>query len=76
MQLLLFLKTLQKTSGFGRWISKINYTSFIGTIKFVNLRIACLDAIYSASIVIISIYVCNLLHYNTVHPIYVIIYFI
>ena len=70
----LYLKTLLITSGFGRWISKINYTSFIRAIKGNTLRITCLNAIYSASIVLQLISVCNLLQHNTGHPAYVITY--
>ena len=70
----LYLKTLLITSGFGRWISKINYTSFIRAIKGNTLRITCLNAIYSASIVLQLISVCNLLQHNTGHPAYVISY--
>ena len=36
MKLWLSLKTLQKTSGFGRWISKINYmTENLHQVKYV-----------------------------------------
>ena len=74
MQLLLSLKTLQKTSGFGRCISKINDTSFINAIKIITLRIAWLNAIYSANVLIKDISICNLLHDNTGHPAYIITY--
>ena len=74
MQLWLTLKTFQKTSGFGRYISKINDTSFISAIKRSMARITWLNAIHSASVLLIGISVYNLIHHNTGHPVYVIIY--
>ena len=74
MQLLLSLKTLQKTSGFGRCISKINDTSFINSIKSITSRIGWFKFIYSAFVVIKVIYVCNLLYHNNGNPAYVITY--
>ena len=44
--------------------------------KSINLRIACLNVMYSASVVLKEIYICNLLHYNTVHPEYIITYLV
>ena len=43
-------ETLQKTSVFGRWISKISDTYFTSVIKGITLRITYLNAIYSTSI--------------------------
>ena len=74
MQLWLSLKTLLNTSGFGRWISKINNTNFISAIKCIMLHIAWINAIYSASVVLKAFSVCNLLHHNTIHPAYIITY--
>ena len=68
VQILLSSETLQNTSGFGRWIS------FINAINSITSRIACLSAIYSASVVLKAIYVCNLLYHNTGHTAYVIKY--
>ena len=74
MQLWLSSKNLQNTSGFEKWISKINYTSLVSAIKGIMLIIAWPNVIYSASVVIKPISVCNLLHHNTGHPAYVITY--
>ena len=67
-------KTLQKTSGFGRCISKINNVSFIGAIKGITFLISWFDAIYYASIVLKEIYVCKFLHNNSGHTAYIITY--
>ena len=58
MQIWLSLKTLQKTSGFGRCISKMNDIYFISAIKRIPSRITGLNMVYSTSIVIkvISVY--------------------
>ena len=74
IQLLLSLNNSQNTYGFGRYKSKIKDTSFINDLKVITLSIACLNAIYYSSIILQSIYVCNLLHDNTVHTMYVITY--
>ena len=74
MQPLFSLNTLQNTSGFGRFISKIKCTFFINATKGITLRIACLNAIYSDSVLLRGIYVCNLMHRNTRYPIYVMTY--
>ena len=74
MQHWLSSKTLQNTYGFGRLISKINYASLISTIKGIMLRITWINEIYLAFIVLKDISVCNLLHHNTGHPVYVITY--
>ena len=68
------LNTLQKTYGYWICITKINYNSFINDIQGINFRITWLNAIYSASVVLKVIRVCNLLHHNTVHSTYVITY--
>ena len=67
IKLLFYLDTLQKTYVFGICISKIKYNSFINPVKGITLCIPWINAIYSASVVIEAIYVCNLLHHNTVH---------
>ena len=74
IQIWLSLNNLQKTSGFGSCISKIKYTSFISAIKGTTLWITRINAIYSASVVLKSSYVCNLLHHNTGHTTYIITY--
>ena len=74
MQLWLYLDTLQKTSGFGRLKTKINYTSFISAIKGITSRITWLNATYSASVVLKSVSVYNLLHNNNGNPTYLITY--
>ena len=74
MKFFLSPKTLQNNSGFGRSISKINDISFINNIKGITSRISWINEIYSASDILKVIYVCNLLHHNTRHPAYVIIY--
>ena len=74
MQPLFSLNTLQNTSGFGRFISKIKYTSFINATKGITLRISCLNVVYSSSVVLKTICIYNLLHHNTGHPAYVITY--
>ena len=42
--------------------------------KGITSYIALLNTIYSASVVLKEIYVCNVLHHNTVNPAYVITY--
>ena len=70
MQIWLSSNILQKTSGFGRLISKIDDNSFISAIKCITSHIHWINAIYSTSIVLKYIYVCNLPHHNTGHPAY------
>ena len=53
---------------------KMKDTSLINAIKVITLYIAWINAIYYASIVLKEIHVCNLLHHNTGHPLYVITY--
>ena len=72
IQLWLSSKNLQKTSDFGRWISKVNYTTFISNIKGITSQIACINEIYSTYVVLKAISVCNLLHHNNGHLTYVI----
>ena len=74
IQLCLSSNTLPKTSGLVRFISKIKCTFFINATKGITLRIACLNAIYSDSVLLRGIYVCNLMHRNTRYPIYVMTY--
>ena len=74
MKIWLSFKTLQKTSGFVRCISKINYISFVTSIKIIMLLIACINAIYYAYVVFKVISVYKLLYHNTGHPAYVITY--
>ena len=68
IQPLLSYNTLQNTSGFGRCILKIDDSSLINAIKGITLSIAWINAIYSDSVVLTAISVCNLLHHNTGHP--------
>ena len=74
IQLWLSLNTLLKNSVFGRWISKTKYTYIINSVKGVTLHIIWFNAIYSASVVLKDISVCNLLNHNTGNPAYVITY--
>ena len=74
MQLWLSSKTLQNISGFRRYISKMNDTSFISAINVNMPLITCLNTIYSAFVVLKAISVCNLLHPNNGYPAYVITY--
>ena len=74
IQLWFYSNTLQKTSGFVRCISKIKYTSFVNDIKGMTLRITCLNKMYYDYVLLKVIYICNLLHHNTVHTAYVITY--
>ena len=74
MQIWLSSETLQNTSGYGIWIQKINDTSFISAMKGIACHIAWLNAIYSTSVVLKSIYVCILINHNTGHPTYVTTY--
>ena len=53
---------------------KIKHTSFINPLKGITLRIAWLNAIYSTSMVLKSIYVCNSLHPDSGPPTYIITY--
>ena len=55
IQIVLSLNNLQKTSGFVRFILKIKYTSFINAIKVITSRINCLNAKYSAYVVLKAI---------------------
>ena len=71
MQLWLSSNTLQKTS---IWLSKIIDTFYITAVKIIMLRIDCINEIYSASIVLKVISICNLLHHNTWHPTCIITY--
>ena len=72
IQLGLPLYTLQNTSEFGRCISRIKETSLINAIKVLSSRIAWLNAMYFAFAVFKEISVCNLMHHNNGHPVYVI----
>ena len=74
MKIWSYLNTLQNTSGFGRWISEINDTYFIRTIKGITLPIAWLNKIYIASVIPKVISLCNSIHHNTGHPLCVIKY--
>ena len=74
IQLWLYFKALRNSSGAGRSISKVNNISFIILIKGITSHIAWINAIYSAYVILKAIYVCNLLHHNTEHPSYMIIY--
>ena len=47
---------------------------FNRVIKCIALRISCTNTIYSASILLKEIYVCNLSISNTGHPVYLITY--
>ena len=49
-------------------------TSFINSIKGMTLRIYSINAMYSASVVLKFISVCNLLHHITEQTVYVITY--
>ena len=71
---LVIFKDFEKNSGSGGYMSKINDIYFIICIKGITLRIAWLNMIYYASILIKAIYTYNLLHHNTGHPAYVITY--
>ena len=64
------------TEYFRLWKIYIEYKDnfFISTIKYITLRIAYLNVIYYASVVLRANYFCNLLHHNTWHPTYVITY--
>ena len=53
---------------------KINGISFVKAIKGNISHNAWLNAIYSVSVVLKVISVCNLLHHNTVHLVYVTTY--
>ena len=74
MQLWLSLNHLQNTSVFGRLILIINDTYLISSMIVIASRISWINAVYSASIVLKSISVCNLLHHNIGHIAYVITY--
>ena len=74
IHILLSSDTLQKTPFFGRCILKIKYNFFINAIKFITSLNAYINVIYSASVVLKTIYVCNLLHHNNGNPEYVINY--
>ena len=74
MQLWLSSNTLQKNSGFGRWISNLNDVFFIITINGITSRIDWLNVIYCTCVVLKAISVCNLLYHNTGHSTYVITY--
>ena len=65
MQLWLSSKTLQNNVVFRRRISKINDNSFISAIKGYLPRISWINKIYSDSVVLKYIYVCNLMHHTT-----------
>ena len=54
-----------------RWILKIKEISFKNVINGNKSWIALLKAIYSASVILIVISVCRLLHHNNVHPPYI-----
>ena len=58
------------TKDFCIWMKKIkiNDTSLISAIKGITLRIAWINAKYSAYVLLKPITVCNLLHHNTGHP--------
>ena len=66
--------TLQDTSVFLRCIMKIKETSLTNSIEGITSRIAWLNKIYSASMVLKAIYICNLLQNNAGHPTYIITY--
>ena len=74
MKILLSYITLQKTSGFGIWMLKINDISFISSIKGITLCISWINEIYYASVVLKAIYIFNLLYHNTGHPAHMITY--
>ena len=74
IQLWFYSDNLQKTSGFGLCVSKIKDTSCINARKGITSRIAWINVIYSAPVVLKAIYIWNLLQHNTGHPAYVITY--
>ena len=74
IQILFFPDILQKTSAFWRCISHIKYIYFISTIKCINSRIYLINTMYSASVVLKVVFVCNFLHHSTGNPAYIITY--
>ena len=69
---LIVFKYFKKYSWIWNMDIKDKYASFISPIKCITSCIACINALYYASVALKEIYVCNL--HNNGHPTYVITY--
>ena len=70
----IIFKHLTKKIYFDMLIFRTSFNSFISTIIRGTSRTACDNAIYSASVVLNAIFICNLLDHKIGHPAYMITY--